>query len=136
MKETKPIFEVEKLRVEREAVVLREVNWRVERGQHWAILGANGSGKTSLLSALTGYLMPSRGGIRIGSTSFGAADWREVRRSVGLVSSSLGHRIEPDQTARDVILSGRDGRSISGAGRARRRRGGRRGYCAGCARDI
>ena len=54
MKNPKPIFEVEKLRVEREAVILREVNWRVERGQHWVILGANGSGKTSLLSALTG----------------------------------------------------------------------------------
>ena len=102
----KSIFTVEKLRVEREAVILNEVNWRVERGQHWVILGANGSGKTSLLSALTGYLMPSSGAIRIGASRFGAADWREVRRSVGLVSSSLGHRIEPDQTACDVILSG------------------------------
>ncbi len=31
-----------------------------------------------------------------------------MRKSVGLVSSSLGHKIEPDQTARDVVLSGRD----------------------------
>jgi iron complex transport system ATP-binding protein len=31
-----------------------------------------------------------------------------VRQSVGLVSASLGHKIEPDQTARDVVLSGRD----------------------------
>ncbi len=108
MKKTKPIFEVEQLRVEREAVILHEVNWHVEAGQHWVILGANGSGKTSLLSALTGYLMPSSGAIRIGKNSFGASDWREVRRSVGLVSSSLGHKIEPEQTARDVILSGRD----------------------------
>ncbi len=106
MKKASPIFEVEKLRVERDAVILHEVNWRVELGQHWVILGANGSGKTSLLSALTGYLMPTSGEIRIGSASFGAADWREVRRSVGLVSSSLGHRIEPEQTAREVILSG------------------------------
>jgi iron complex transport system ATP-binding protein len=103
---SEPIFEVKKLRVEREAVILHEVSWRVERGQHWVILGANGSGKTSLLSALTGYLMPTSGEIRIGDDSFGASDWREVRRSVGLVSSSLGHRIEPDQTAREVILSG------------------------------
>ena len=102
-----PIFEVEKLRVEREAVILHEVSWRVERGQHWVILGANGSGKTSLLSALTGYLMPSSGEIRIGTARFGANDWREVRRSVGLVSSSLGHKIELDQTAREVVLSGR-----------------------------
>src|SRR5277367_3230717 len=108
MKKPKPIFEVEKLRVERGAVILHEVNWRVERGQHWVILGANGSGKTSLLSALTGYLMPSGGEIRIGADSFGASDWRDVRKSVGLVSSSLGHQIEPEQTARDVILSGRD----------------------------
>ena len=107
MKKSQPIFEVEKLRVEREAVILHEVNWRVERGQHWVILGANGSGKTSLLSALTGYLMPSSGEIRIGSARFGANDWRQVRQSVGLVSSSLGHKIEPDQTARDIVLSGR-----------------------------
>lgn len=102
-----PIFEVEKLRVEREAVILHEVNWRVERGQHWVILGANGSGKTSLLSALTGYLMPSSGEIQIGAARFGANDWREVRQSVGLVSSSLGHRIEPGETARAIVVSGR-----------------------------
>ncbi len=52
--------------------------------------------------------MPSAGEVRIGSASFGADDWREVRRCVGLVSSSLGHRIEPEQTAREVILSGHD----------------------------
>jgi iron complex transport system ATP-binding protein len=101
-----PVFEARHLRVERDAVILHEVNWRVERGQHWVILGANGSGKTSLLSALTGYLMPTRGEISIGADHFGASDWRDVRKSVGLVSSSLGHRIEPDQTARDVVLSG------------------------------
>jgi iron complex transport system ATP-binding protein len=104
----KQIFAVEKLRVEREAVILRDVSWRVNQGQHWVILGANGSGKTSLLSALTGYLMPTGGEIRIGPATFGAADWREVRTAVGLVSSSLGQQIEPDQTAREVILSGRD----------------------------
>ncbi len=107
MKKIEPLFAVENLRVEREAVILHDINWRVERGQHWVILGANGSGKTSLLSALTGYLMPSSGEIRIGAARFGANDWREVRQSVGLVSSSLGHKIEPEQTAREIILSGR-----------------------------
>ena len=105
---SKPIFEVSQLRVERETVILDRVNWRVERGQHWVILGANGSGKTSLLSALTGYLMPSGGEIRIGAARYGAADWRDVRCSVGLVSASLGHKIEPEQTVREVILSGRE----------------------------
>ena len=103
-----PIFSVENLRIEREAVILRDVAWHVHPGQHWVILGANGSGKTSLLSALTGYLMPTRGEIQIGADTYGTSDWREVRQSVGLVSSSVGHQIEPEQTARDIILSGRD----------------------------
>ena len=103
-----PVFEVTNLRVEREAVILRDLSWRVDAGQHWAVLGANGSGKTSLLSAVTGYLVPTRGEIRIGGDTFGTSDWREVRQAVGLVSSSLGHHIEPGQTARDVVLSGRD----------------------------
>jgi iron complex transport system ATP-binding protein len=105
---SQPIFEVENLRIEREAVILHDVNWRVERGQHWVILGANGSGKTSLLSALTGYLMPTRGEIRIGAARYGAADWRKIREAIGLVSTSLGQQIEPGQTTRDVILSGKD----------------------------
>jgi iron complex transport system ATP-binding protein len=107
LKASPSIFEVSHLRVEREVVILRDVSWRVDRGQHWVILGANGSGKTSLLSALTGYLVPTSGEITIGNARFGAADWRDVRTAVGLVSASLGHRIEPGQTGREVILSGR-----------------------------
>jgi ABC-type molybdenum transport system ATPase subunit/photorepair protein PhrA len=44
----KPILEISNLRIERSGVkILTDVSWRVERGQHWVILGANGSGKTS-----------------------------------------------------------------------------------------
>src|SRR5262245_49551418 len=58
------VLEITGLTIRRgNTAILREVSWRVERGQHWAILGANGSGKTSLLSALTGYFMPTAGEI-------------------------------------------------------------------------
>ncbi|HSY52938.1 MAG TPA: ATP-binding cassette domain-containing protein [Opitutaceae bacterium] len=51
-----PVLEVSDLAIERgRTCILRGVNWRVERGQHWAVLGANGSGKTSLLRALTAH---------------------------------------------------------------------------------
>jgi iron complex transport system ATP-binding protein len=64
VKTAKTILSVASLHIERGGtVILNEVNWRVQRGEHWVILGANGSGKTSLLSALTGYLMPTRGEI-------------------------------------------------------------------------
>ena len=57
MKPSQPILEISNLRIQRgRTVILDNISWRVERGQHWVMLGANGSGKTSLLSALTGYL--------------------------------------------------------------------------------
>ena len=46
----KPVLEVTGLRVERgNTTILRHVDWRVARGEHWVILGANGSGKTTTL---------------------------------------------------------------------------------------
>ena len=59
-------------------VILDRVSWRVESGQHWVILGANGSGKTSLLSALSGYLTPSAGAFSVLGRGYGQADWREL----------------------------------------------------------
>src|SRR5580658_7100981 len=107
MKKQQPIFEVEKLRVERDAVILHEVNWRVEPGQHWTILGANGSGKTSLLSALTGYLMPTDGEISVLGRRFGETDWRELRRHIGLVSSSIRQLMADTEPALESVVSGK-----------------------------
>src|SRR5216684_8313348 len=85
-----PILEVSRLSIERgHTRILRDVSWRVERGQHWTILGANGSGKTSLLSALTGYLPPTAGQIAVLGETYGRVDWRDLRKRVGIVSSSV-----------------------------------------------
>src|SRR6185436_6282838 len=90
MRAKRPVLSVERLRIRRgDTEILRDVSWRVERGQHWAMLGANGSGKTSLLSALTGYLTPTSGEISLLGRRFGGADWRDLRKQIGLVSSSV-----------------------------------------------
>src|SRR4029077_12208659 len=41
--------------------ILSDVNWRIDRGQNWAVLGPNGSGKTTLLRIACGYLWPTSG---------------------------------------------------------------------------
>ena len=62
----KAILQVSDLSIRRgNTVILENVSWRIDRGQHWAMLGANGSGKTSLLSALTGYLNATSGEIEL-----------------------------------------------------------------------
>ncbi len=105
---TEPILRVRELTVERgSTVILHDINWTIEPGQHWSILGANGSGKTSLLKALTGYLMPSSGTLELLGEVYGETDWRELRRHVGLVSSSISQRIPAEETALETVVSGR-----------------------------
>jgi iron complex transport system ATP-binding protein len=102
-----PVISVSKLRVEREAVILEAIDWTVHHHQHWVILGANGSGKTSLLSTLTGYMPPTAGEISVLGETYGRTDWRELRKRVGIVSSSIQQLIEGYQTPIDTIIGGR-----------------------------
>lgn len=44
--------------------VLSQINWEVKKGEQWAIVGGNGSGKTMLLDTLAGRLMPRSGKIK------------------------------------------------------------------------
>jgi ATPase subunit of ABC transporter with duplicated ATPase domains len=54
------VLNVRDLRICRgNTLILDNISWQIERRQHWVILGANGSGKTSLLKALNGYLTPN-----------------------------------------------------------------------------
>ncbi|HTT75554.1 MAG TPA: ABC transporter ATP-binding protein [Candidatus Binataceae bacterium] len=101
------IVGVSNLRIERDAPILRSIDWTVAPGEHWVILGANGSGKTSLLSALTGYLPPTSGGITVLGETYGRTDWRELRKRIGLCSSSIRQLMEPHQTTLETVISGR-----------------------------
>jgi iron complex transport system ATP-binding protein len=102
-----PVIEVASLRVDRDALILDAVDWRVDPEQHWVIQGANGSGKTSLLSVLTGYLAPTAGTISVLGETYGRSDWRELRTRVGLVSSSIHQLMPPHESALNAVASGR-----------------------------
>jgi iron complex transport system ATP-binding protein len=108
LKRKQSILEISGLRIQRgSTVILDNISWRVERGQHWVILGANGSGKTSLLSALTGYLMPTAGEISVLNESYGRSDWRELRKHIGLVSSSVRQMMSDEEPALESVISGK-----------------------------
>ncbi|HLH76623.1 MAG TPA: ABC transporter ATP-binding protein [Candidatus Binataceae bacterium] len=101
------MIEVQGLHVAHEETILERIDWRVERGQHWVILGANGSGKTSLLRTLTGYLPPTAGAISVLGQTYGRSDWRELRKRVGIVSSGVHDLMEDNEPALNAVLSGR-----------------------------
>jgi iron complex transport system ATP-binding protein len=102
-----PLVKIRKLSVVRDQTILSALDWTVYPGQHWVILGANGSGKTSLLSALTAYLTPSDGSITISGHTYGQADWTKLRQQIGLVSSAIRQRIDNSETALNTIVSGK-----------------------------
>jgi iron complex transport system ATP-binding protein len=87
--------------------ILRDINWTVRKGEHWAIIGLNGSGKTSLLNLITGYNWPSRGEISVLEKRFGDYDIRELRKRIGLVSSFLQEKLYATETAEEIVLSGK-----------------------------
>jgi iron complex transport system ATP-binding protein len=103
------ILTVSGLSVQRgSTIILDKIAWTIRPGEHWVILGENGSGKTSLLSALTGYLTPSAGEVELLSQHYGQTDWRELRKKIGLVSSSIRQMIPNDESALQTVVSGRE----------------------------
>lgn len=103
-----PVLNVEQLSVRRgRTTILDRVDWRIERGEHWVILGANGSGKTSLLSALTGYLMPTEGDLTLLGETYGDADWRELRTRVGIVSSAVRQMMSDRELPLETVVAGK-----------------------------
>ncbi len=90
-----------------DCTILDRLNWQLGEGEHWGIMGANGSGKTSLLRVLSGYLMPTGGEIRVLGQWYGRSDWSQVRKQIGLVSASIAQMIGEEESALEVIISGK-----------------------------
>lgn len=106
---TEIILEIENLAIRRgRATILEDFNWRVQRGENWVVLGPNGCGKTSLLSALLGYLTPSAGRLSLFGKDYGRTDWRAMRPLVGIVSSSIRQMMADSEPALYSVASGRD----------------------------
>jgi molybdate transport system ATP-binding protein len=87
--------------------VLRDVDWELRSGEHWAVFGATGAGKTSFLKLLYGDLSPALGGsIERAGYPRGTpiADWK---RRIGYVSPELQTDYAVNVTVRDLVASGR-----------------------------
>ena len=89
--------------------VLHDVTWSVGAGQRWALLGPNGSGKTTIVDLAAGYLFPSAGTVEVLGGVLGRVDVRALRPRLGLTSADLSKQLRPDVTALDVVMSGRNG---------------------------
>ena len=92
----------------REKIIVSDINWALDKGEHWVILGPNGAGKSTLLKLIYGFIWPNRSGIvyRKGKQYI---DLGQLRKSIGLVSPDLIRYINSKETVLKTVVSGKYG---------------------------
>jgi len=89
-----------------EQLVLADVDWEVDRGEHWVIYGPNGSGKSTLAKLAAGLLHPAYGGrVRHFGSERPTHLW-ELKRKIAFLSDELQTAYDQDIAAGLVIASG------------------------------
>jgi iron complex transport system ATP-binding protein len=105
--DTQTVIELKDINLRRgESNLLSGLNWKVEKGENWVILGKNGAGKTLLLQVVTGYLWATDGTVTILGHTLGSVDLRELRKKIGWVSPAVADLVPQRTTLMETILSG------------------------------
>ena len=101
-------LELEHVNVARgDTTVLHDVNLCVDAGEHIAILGPNGCGKSTLIKTMTCECYPlAMEGTRV--SIFGRERWdlTELKKRLGVVSAELPGKATLRTTGRDAVLTG------------------------------
>jgi branched-chain amino acid transport system ATP-binding protein len=83
--------------------ILHEISFALQAGNVLALLGRNGSGKTTCISTIIGFLRPRGGEIRLfGEPIGGLSPERISQLGIGLVPQ--GRRIFPSLTVRENLI--------------------------------
>ena len=83
-------------------VIIKNFDFRVQRGDRIGIVGANGAGKSTLLKLLTGEIQPDSGKITLAPTLD------------GIVIDQQRSLMSPDKTVRDILADGGDWVEVRG----------------------
>src|SRR6187399_2689115 len=82
--------------------IIRNFTLRIQRGDRIGVVGANGTGKTTLLKLLTGEILPDEGEVTIAKTLNGVMI--DQQRSL----------LAPDKKVRDILAEGGDWVDVRG----------------------
>lgn len=89
--------------------ILDQVDWDVEEGERWVVLGPNGSGKTTLVQIASFRLHPTCGHVEVLGQQLGRVNVWKLRDRIGLASASLADQLRPDVRAVDVVVTAKHG---------------------------
>lgn len=89
--------------------ILDDIDLTVAPREHLAVLGQNGSGKTSLLRVMSTYKYPTRGTATVLGMTFGAGDLRQLRPHIGFVSMAMDQLLHSRAAALPLVAAARIG---------------------------
>ncbi len=87
-------------------LVLPDLNWSIRRGEHTALVGENGSGKSTFASVVAGTLSPAWGGEIRRSGRGGPFDVWRIKSAIAHVSEEWQIAFDVNHTVEQVILGG------------------------------
>jgi iron complex transport system ATP-binding protein len=106
--DSSPFLSLEHVNIVRgEATVLHDIHLHIRRGEHIAILGPNGCGKSTLIKTMTSEIYPLvQPGTRV--EIFGRSRWdvTELRRRLGVVTCETPSKSALGTNAFDAVLTG------------------------------
>ena len=85
--------------------ILEDLSLRMEKGRITAIIGANGSGKSTMLKAMSRILKPTNGTVCLDGRSL--PSWKNADLARALAILPQAHAIPEDLTVRDLVSCGR-----------------------------
>lgn len=91
--------------------ILNSINWEINEGENWIVLGPNGSGKTSILSLIAGYEWPSDGSITVLGNIYGNCNLKNIRSKIAVFNPGLADSFflyHPLISAIEAICTGID----------------------------
>ena len=78
----------------KEAYILKNLNFRIEKGEFIAVLGSNGSGKSTLAKHLNGLLLPCSGNVFInGMNTKDEQLQSQIKKKVGVIFQNPDNQI-------------------------------------------
>jgi len=87
-----------------ESVALKNVNWNIQDGEFWGLIGHTGSGKSTLIQHLNGLLKPTSGEVYVDGENLSSkkVNIKLIRQRVGLVFQYPEHQLFEETVEKDV----------------------------------
>ncbi len=90
---------------EKERPVLRELSFRIGKGESVGLIGANGAGKSTVMKLLLGLAAPTAGRVLVDGIQVGKKTLPEIRRKLGFVLQNSDNQMFMPTVYEDMIFA-------------------------------